>query len=196
MNMLIYKLLANVLGEVKDKAWSVGVEGHAPKPIAERVKKYQSEMFRNLWSNASYDMLSLIACLELMIENRIQPLFRVVDQVSLQLEYGVNAFSQAATESALARMQKDLAKLRQLKHYCEAIDKAALSLVVKQTSLGPLNASSIGFEKAGYDHIRLLNQKIKGALNKRLQLLEQITTMNEKILKSHRNWMQMQQAIP
>ena len=193
MNKATYKLLEKVLGEVGDKVWSINVEGNVPKTIADRVKKYQARTFKDLWANASYDMLALIACLDLLMENKIKHLSRTNDQVSLQLAYGVNAFSKEATQEALEKMHKDHNELKGLQEYCKAAEKAALILVVKQTSLGPMNASSIGFEKAAYDHFRLLNQKIKTALDRRLRLLEMIIKGNEKVLRAHKSWPQNRQ---
>lgn len=188
MSKGIYKLLEKVLSEVGDQVWSISVESHAPKPVDDRVKKYKSRIYKEVWANASYDLLALIACLDLLMENKVKNLSRTTDQVTLQMTYGVNAFSREATEEALQNMQKDQREFKTMQEYCMAADKAALMLVVKQASLGPLNASSIGFEKAGYDHFRRLNQKIKSALDRRLRLLELIITSNKKVLSAHKSW--------
>jgi hypothetical protein len=187
MNSIINRLLGMVLGEVNEKVWSTTSEGNLSKPIADKIKLYKNGFKTNaIWTNSTYDMLAIIASLDLLKDNKLKSLFRISDQYSLQIEYGVNAFSKEATTSALAKMKFDYKNLQVLKEYCEGIDRAAKLLVAKQTALGITNTSNILFEKAGYDQVRLLYQKITTVLDRRLRLLEIIIKSNTDVLRFHK----------
>jgi len=89
---------------------------------------------------------------ELSWQKAIQPLAHK-NENQLQLEFGVNALSQAATRSALTQMTRLKERLQTLRLKSKATIDLAKVVAGRSLMGGPANASQIRFDKMGYDRV-------------------------------------------
>ena len=183
-SQLISQLTKKLLDELGSKTRSGTLKGRVPDKIKKRVDSYN--MFRHLWAAADHDILVIVAMADVMWDEAIQPI-KNDDEEKLQIRFGVNAFSEAATEGALRAMRTEREALRTLKLTCEALRPLAKALAARALLGGPANASQIQFDRLGAEQAEKLCKKNEAALTKVLARFETIIKINQDVLDAHRS---------
>jgi hypothetical protein len=182
---LILQLLGELIGTAGGEVVVNTTEGKVPAKIAKRIERFSSKGFSSpMWTHADYDLQVLIAVLDIMWEERIQPLVGK-DEVGLQLMFGTSATLGPASASALMTMQRQQSHMLTLKKQCEAMPAVAQLIAKKSWLGGPANVSQVTFDQTGADEVRRLCDRNKREIDVILQKLTRIIPMAQRLHELH-----------